>query len=167
MFSVDLCRDAWRANQNQATNRKTQLRTHTKLSNSSMRCIREHQRKTRLPKQQRIFVDWSIFQSGRKSSWYDSSRPNSKHQQLGNYFIRRIFLKMVHSQPLFLYFCLFYLIYNWYIKLCRCWDSNRGSLLLEATTLPTEPPPLPSNTNSLVSNNSWWRAARSKSWKDL
>ena len=29
------------------------------------------------------------------------------------------------------------------IKICRCLDSNRGRLVLEATALPTEPQPLP------------------------
>ena len=33
-------------------------------------------------------------------------------------------------------------MYNWQIKLCRCLDSNCGSLGLEATALPTEPQPL-------------------------
>ena len=28
-------------------------------------------------------------------------------------------------------------------KICLCWDSNHGSLVLDATTLPTEPQPLP------------------------
>ena len=32
-------------------------------------------------------------------------------------------------------------MYN--IQVCRCLDSNRGPLELEATTLPTEPQPLP------------------------
>ena len=29
------------------------------------------------------------------------------------------------------------------MKICRCLDSNRGPLVLEATALPTEPQPLP------------------------
>ena len=48
---------------------------------------------------------------------------------------------MGHSRPLFLYFRLFDL--QLVDKVCRCWDSNRGSLVSEATALPTEPPPLP------------------------
>ena len=30
---------------------------------------------------------------------------------------------------------------------CRCWDSNHGSLVLEATALPTAPQPRPSLSN--------------------
>ena len=52
--------------------------------------------------------------------------------------------KMGHSRPLFLCFCLFntQLTVNKcsiYINFCRRLDSNRGTLVLEATTLPTEP----------------------------
>ena len=35
-----------------------------------------------------------------------------------------------------------FLLYNWQVKFCGCLDSNRGSLMLEATALPTEPQPL-------------------------
>ena len=35
--------------------------------------------------------------------------------------------------------------YNWYTKLCWCWDLNHGSLVTEETALPSEPPPLPRN----------------------
>ena len=59
--------------------------------------------------------------------------------QLMNSFIS----KMGHSRPLFLYFCIFYLNDQFEDKVCQCWDSNRGSLVSEATPLPTEPPPLP------------------------
>ena len=34
-------------------------------------------------------------------------------------------------------------MYNWYVKFCRCWVSNRGSLVSEATALLTEPSPSP------------------------
>ena len=50
---------------------------------------------------------------------------------------------MGHSRPLFLYFRLFNFNVQLVDKVCRCWDSNRGSLVSEATALPTEPPPLP------------------------
>ena len=40
-------------------------------------------------------------------------------------------------------FSSFLINYNWQIKLSRCWDSNCGYLVPEATTLPTQPPPLP------------------------
>ena len=59
--------------------------------------------------------------------------------QLMNFFIS----KMGHSRPLFLYFCIFYLNDQFEDKVCQCWDSNRGSLVSEASPLPTEPPPLP------------------------
>ena len=48
------------------------------------------------------------------------------------------FLKMAHSRQHFLFFFSF-----WWIKFCQFWDLNRGSLVSEATALPTEPPPLP------------------------
>ena len=61
-----------------------------------------------------------------------------------------IFTKMGHSQHLFLYFCLFNTVDSkqmFYIKVikvvCRWLDSNRRSLVWEATALPTEPQPLP------------------------
>ena len=47
------------------------------------------------------------------------------------------FLKMGHSRPLLLYFRLFDIIFCWWL------DSNCVPLDLEATTLPTEPQPLP------------------------
>ena len=53
------------------------------------------------------------------------------------------FFKMGHSRPLFLYFRLFNFNVQFVDKVCRCWDSNHGSLVSEATALPTEPPPLP------------------------
>ena len=59
--------------------------------------------------------------------------------QLMNFFIS----KMGHSRPLFLYFCIFYLNDQFEDKVCQCWDSNRGSLVSEASPPPTEPPPLP------------------------
>ena len=58
--------------------------------------------------------------------------------------------KMGNSRPLFLYFRLFYLIYNWQIKLCWCWDLNRGTLVFVASTLPTEPPPLPQGLSTIL-----------------
>ena len=66
---------------------------------------------------------------------------------IGHFGMNRLcILKMGHSQPLFLYFHLF----NTQLTLNKCsinfWrrlDSNRGPLVLEATTLPTEPQPLP------------------------
>ena len=60
---------------------------------------------------------------------------------------RVIFLK---DGPLLASFSLFssFLLYSWLIKLCRCLDSNRGSLVSEATALPTEPQPLPKESLS-------------------
>ena len=52
--------------------------------------------------------------------------------------------KMGRSQPLFLYFHLFHLNVQLVDKISRSWDLNCGSLVSEATGLPTEPPPLPS-----------------------
>ena len=40
-------------------------------------------------------------------------------------------------------FFLFLSFLNYTIDRCRGWDLNRGSLVLEATALPTEPQPLP------------------------
>ena len=54
-----------------------------------------------------------------------------------------MFFLMGHPRPLSLYFRLFNLYVQLVDKVCRCWDSNRGSLVSEATALPTEPPPLP------------------------
>ena len=55
--------------------------------------------------------------------------------------------KMDLSRSLFALFCLFYTVDSNQIKICRCLDSNRGSLVLEATALPTEPQPLPRSSN--------------------
>ena len=55
------------------------------------------------------------------------------------------FLKMGHSRPLF-YFRLSITVDSkqmFHIEFCRWLDVNRGPLVLEATTLPTEPQPLP------------------------
>ena len=53
------------------------------------------------------------------------------------------FLKIGHSRPLFLYFRFFNALYSKYVylKFCRWLDSNRGLMVLEVTTLPTEPMP--------------------------
>ena len=58
--------------------------------------------------------------------------------------------KMGHSRPLFLYFCLFNAQLTVYkcsilINFCRWLHSSHGPLVSEATTLPTEPQPLPEN----------------------
>ena len=50
---------------------------------------------------------------------------------------------MGHSEPLFLYLCLFYFNVRLADKICRLWVSNCRSLLSEATAIPTEPPPMP------------------------
>ena len=63
-----------------------------------------------------------------------------------------LFFKQVgHSRPLFLYFCLFYSTIGryWWIKICWLRVLNLGSLVSEATALPTEPPPLPIMMTSL------------------
>ena len=67
---------------------------------------------------------------------------------------------MSHSRPLFLHFRLFlFKCTNRQIKFCQCWDSNRRSLVSEATTLPAEPPTLPkalfSIGNELVIIRGW------------
>ena len=59
---------------------------------------------------------------------------------------------MGHSRPLFLYFRLFNTQLTVYkcsilINICRWLDSNCGTLVLEATALPTEPQPLPNLSN--------------------
>ena len=56
------------------------------------------------------------------------------------------FFVVGHSRPLFLYFRLFNTAnskLNIPYRICWCLDSNRGPLVFEATTLPTEPQPLP------------------------
>ena len=50
----------------------------------------------------------------------------------------------------FSFFRLFYFNVQLVDEVCRYWDLNRWSLGSEATTLPTEPPPLPSRLQSLV-----------------
>ena len=54
-------------------------------------------------------------------------------------------LLLGHSQSLFLYFRLFWIAIdiNAFKKLCQCWDSNHGSLMSDATSLPTAPQPRP------------------------
>ena len=70
----------------------------------------------------------------------------SPNISLFHVLLRCVYQKMGNSQPIFLYFRLF-LFYNrqiiWLIKFCGRQDSNRGSLVSDATTLPTEPQPLP------------------------
>ena len=61
--------------------------------------------------------------------------------------VPNICLKMVHSRPLFLYFCLFYAVdskHMFFIKVCQWLHSNRGPLVSEPTPLPTVPQPPPS-----------------------
>ena len=55
------------------------------------------------------------------------------------------FLKNGHSRPLFFYFRLFntQLTVNKCLNICQWQGSNHGPLVSEATTLPTEPQPLP------------------------
>ena len=77
------------------------------------------------------------------------------HLQVGGALLKRLhlysiinlriisFFEMGHSQPIFLYFCLFYLNVQLVDKICQCWDSNLGSLVSEVSALPTEPPQLP------------------------
>ena len=61
----------------------------------------------------------------------------------GNYTWKLIgFLKWTITGLFFLYFRLFYIVDTNQIKVCRCLDLNRGSLVLEATALPTKPQPL-------------------------
>ena len=64
------------------------------------------------------------------------------------------FLKMAHSRPFFFIFVrLFYKQLTGNIgskKSCRWLDSNCGPLVSEATTLPTEPQPLPKCPNVLT-----------------
>ena len=54
-----------------------------------------------------------------------------------------------HSRSLFLYFHLFNIVERkqMFNKFRRRLGSNRGSLVSEGTALPTEPRPLPDNTN--------------------
>ena len=56
---------------------------------------------------------------------------------------RKVFLKMGHYRPLFLYFHLFDTVDSkqmFDINFCPWLDSNRGPLVSEATSLQTEPP---------------------------
>ena len=52
------------------------------------------------------------------------------------------FFKLGHSRPLFLHFRLFNTVDSTY-KFCQWLDSNHEPLVLEATSLPTAPQPLP------------------------
>ena len=55
------------------------------------------------------------------------------------------FVKMDHSRPLFLHFCIFNTVNKYMPDVKVSWwlDSNRWPLALESTALPTEPQPLP------------------------
>ena len=54
---------------------------------------------------------------------------------------------MDHSRPLFIYFCLFNTVDSKQKFADDYLDSNRGPLVLEEATLPTEPQPLPNLPN--------------------
>ena len=58
------------------------------------------------------------------------------------------FKKMGHSQSLFWFSS--FPIHLTVCKVCRRLDSNRGPLVSEATTLPTEPQPLPLKVSFLL-----------------
>ena len=58
-------------------------------------------------------------------------------------FVFIFFLKMGNFRPLFLYFSLFNDSWQWINIFCRWLDSNRRSLVSEATILPTKPQPRP------------------------
>ena len=60
-----------------------------------------------------------------------------------NNFLFRVYLRLAIPGLFFFIFIFSIQMYNWQIKFCRCWDLNCRSLVLEATALPTEPPPLP------------------------
>ena len=47
----------------------------------------------------------------------------------------------------------FSLLYNWQIKFCPCWDSNRGPQVSEVIILPTVPQPLPSWKYNFADSN--------------
>ena len=49
----------------------------------------------------------------------------------------------------------FSMLYNWQVNICRCWDSNHGSLVSEVTTLPTVLQPLPNVLPSLKCLIGW------------
>ena len=63
--------------------------------------------------------------------------------------MKKFFLKVGHSRPLFIYFRLFITVDNKQMlnKFCGWLESNRGPLVSKATALPTEPQPLP-----------WWKS---------
>ena len=57
---------------------------------------------------------------------------------------------MGHSRPCFLLFCLFFLIVRSVDKILSRLGFERGTLVSEATALPTEPQPLPLNCTIFV-----------------
>ena len=59
--------------------------------------------------------------------------PKSGPEPIKNFTL--IFFKMGRSRPLFLFWS-FLFNYNLYIKLCWCWDSNRGSLVSNNWAIP-------------------------------
>ena len=74
---------------------------------------------------------------------------------------RRFFFKYSPFRASFSLFLSFLFNYNWWIKLCRCWDSNCGSLVSKATALPTEPPSLPKKVLFVSSHALTWRGCPS------
>ena len=93
--------------------------------------------------QRRFFSTLGVYklrkgQLRRDAKWEIDKSPNNKWT-----------LFRGQSRPLILYFHLFWIAIDRnahiFLKLCRCWDSNQGSLMFEATTLPTAPQPRPTN----------------------
>ena len=78
---------------------------------------------------------------------------------------------IVNIWPFPAYFSLFlsFLESNWQIstfkisRLCRCWDSNRRSLISEATALPTAPQPQQSLTAQSFTNR--FEFVKGPAWK--
>ena len=73
--------------------------------------------------------------------------------------VAQSFLKMGQTRPLFSLFLSFQYTVDskqMFNKFCRWLDSNRGPLVSEATTLPTEPQPLPKRDNCLASASCGW-----------
>ena len=67
------------------------------------------------------------------------------------------FFKWAHP-GLFFFIFVFSIISNWQINFCQCWDLNHGSLVSEATALPTVPQPQPNDQISYHLSHSRARA---------
>ena len=103
-------------------------------------------------KKLQIHTGWSwpkgdnlqLARSPHQCKWCSFLQDTLLHQNI--IYLFYIFLNWGHFRPPSLYFRLFWIAidrYTFKIIHCQCLDSNRGSLVSEATTLPTAPQPWP------------------------